>query len=213
MADDPSTDDKSHFEFTSLRYVSYSLHACSLFAGVGQDQGVMRMKLMNKGMRVWRSAWLAGTAVVIGSVGGDALAAPLPGKPDDVHTRFNEAAHSVRADTRMSLTECAGVVCNYVVSGNLGGLAEYSDEKPEELESFSLIFAKGSDANSLLLAMGLLMMVFSPESERDERGEALNRIAGSFGSSKGDTTVLIGDVSYRLANLKLLGLWFTVSRD
>ena len=73
-----------------------------------------------------------------------------------------------------------------------------------------VIFAKGSEGESLIMAMGILMMVYLPDSNGEERGAAMNALARTIMDDQKSSQVIIGETAYSLENLGPAGPWFTV---
>lgn len=137
-------------------------------------------------------------------------AVALDAELDGVHQLFNATAKSIDTRIRMVLTECQGVTCSYTVTGNLAAIANAEEDKPNELESFMLIYGNGSDSTNMILSMGILMITFSPEAEKDERGAALTQLSTGLQNGDKETSVILGNSSYKLSHLGSMGLWFTV---
>lgn len=155
-------------------------------------------------------ALLATTLVIVVGAIDPARATSLPGKIDEVHTRFNAEAREFGFHQRMVLLECLEVTCNYSITGELGVIANVSPQDPAKLGSLLLIFGKGSDGASMLMSMGTLITVYSPELEAEERGAAIRELSNTITQKRTTSQVTIGDINYSLQNLGSMGLWFTV---
>lgn len=150
-------------------------------------------------------------AMVASLVGGTEVCAdPLPGKVDRVHKSFNSAAKKIDTDIRMVLTECQEITCSYSLSGDLGAIAYRTQEASDGLKNFVLLYGNGSDATAMILSMGILMIVFSPDAEKDERGTAITRLAGGLTPGSEKASVILGPTKYSVSNLGGMGIWFQV---
>lgn len=135
---------------------------------------------------------------------------PLPGKLDEVHKAFNQSAKDIGSDIRMMLVNCDEDACSYALTGKLVAMAYSEEENTKELQDLALIYSKGADATSMIMSMGILMIVYSPDSDRDERGAALSRLSSALQGGADDPTVILGNVKYTMSNLFSMGLWFRV---
>ncbi len=186
-----------------------SSHALSLYPIVYirdvWEINVMRLKFLN----------LVATTVIVGLCNEPVVASEklLAGTPKTVHKKFNLAAKEFRSKQRMVLTECSGdgvQICNYTVTGQLALMAWSREGHQDRLESVTLIYAKGSNAMDMFIAMGTLMQVDSPGADKSERGVAIATLAEGIKQEAGKKSVILDDVTYSVSNLGKMGLWFTV---
>lgn len=129
----------------------------------------------------------------------------LAGPPRTVHKQFNVASRKFNSRQRMILTECSGAadvqICNYTVTGRLALVAWSQEGNKEKLQSVTLIYAKGSRAVEMFIAMATLMEVYSPGSDRSEQGVAMIALAEAIKTDAGEGSVLLDDISYSVSNL------------
>lgn len=166
-------------------------------------------------MKLLSKTWIANLALLVMTISTIPVqavsAADLSVKPDRVHYAFNKVANEVGVNNRMQLTTCENAVCGYSLTGKLGAVANSTSVLNNNLKEFILVFGKGSDGNSMIVSMGLLMMVFSPDVSAEERTSAINVMADAIvdGSSESADTNLAG-VNYRISKLGSAGVWFSV---
>ena len=166
------------------------------------------MKLFLKKLILSLAIITASSAITV------ANAKTLSGTPKTVHKKFNAAAKKIRTNNRMVLTRCSrkvASVCNYTVTGNLAAIAKSKNGQFDKLEDIILIFAKGSNGNDMIIAMGLLMITYSPRIDKAERGEALVSLSKMVTTGETKRSVVLDDVKYTFTNLGIGGFWFTVS--
>lgn len=186
-------------------YVDYRIHNPTLHSDGRKDIHMLGTKFINP-IGIFITALLSTYFTIV----GDVSAAPLTGKVDEVHQRFNQTAKSIDTRIRMVLTECQGVTCSYFVTGNLAAIGYSQQDASDQLDNFILIYASGSDSTNMILSMGILMITYSPSAAKDERGAALNQLSAGLQSGIKETSVILGKSRYKLSNLGSMGLWFTV---
>lgn len=167
-----------------------------------------------------RSPTIAIAACMLLAVSPEALKASedghLAGTPRTVHKAFNSAARKLKTKQRMVLTECSGDdvrICNYTVTGKLGLMAWSQKQNRAKLDSIMLIYVKGSNALDMFIAMGILMTVYSPDTDKSERGVAITTLAEAIEKNAGERSTVLNGVSYSVSNLGRMGLWFTVKTE
>lgn len=131
--------------------------------------------------------------------------------PDKVHLAFNKVANEVGASNRMRLTTCENATCSYTLTGKLGAIANSTSVLNNRLKEFILIFGKGSDGNSMIISMGLLMMVYSPEANAEERANAISVMADAIVNSTSESaSINLAGINYRISKLGGAGVWFSI---
>jgi len=137
----------------------------------------------------------------------------LPGDPGSVHKSFNAIARKIEARQRMVLTKCGKAqvrTCNYTVTGRLGVVAASPDGQPGKLASITVIYASGSNATDMIIAMGIMMLIYSPDSDQSERSLAISTLGKTINSGEKTAQVTLEDTSYTIAFYESLGLWFII---
>jgi ribosomal protein L37E len=145
---------------------------------------------------------------------GEPLA--LGGPLADLHDRFNVAAQRAMFDIRMPPGKCTETAsyhfCTYMLTGNVAAMVKTISDK-RTVRDFSLMAGNDTKPLYLMQAMGVVMMVYSPQASAAERDTVLKTILkdlnGEF-SPKRETT--LHGVRWTLTFNEFTGLWISIGR-
>jgi hypothetical protein len=141
-----------------------------------------------------------------------ALGGPLA----DLQDRFNVAAQLAMFDIRMPPGKCTETAsdrfCTYLLTGNVAAMVKTISDK-RTVRDFSLMAGNDTKPLYLMQAMGVVMMVYSPQASVAERDTVLKTILkdlnGEF-SPKRETT--LHGVRWTLTFNEFTGLWISIGR-
>jgi hypothetical protein len=141
-----------------------------------------------------------------------ALGGPLA----DLHDRFNVAAQRATFDIRMPPGKCTETAsyhfCTYMLTGNVAAMVKTISDK-RTVRDFSLMAGNDTKPLYLMQAMGVVMMVYSPQASVAERDAVLKTILkelnGEF-SPKREAT--LHGVRWTLTFNEFTGLWISIGR-
>lgn len=133
---------------------------------------------------------------------------------DEVSKSFADAAKQYNADMRADQLKCSPAIaddgkasCQYGVTGNIALVVSGAEPK-SPADGVLLLGGKGMDGGSMLIAMGLLMGVFDPEMDKQEKGKAVNKLLETL--KTGEARTYNGsDARYKM-ELNDLGLFFSM---
>lgn len=180
----------------------------------------IRFRLPNKllfGLRVVRLFVKAALAVALASSFANAEGArpfKVGIRIDEVSKSFADAAKQYKAKMRADQIKCSPAIaddgkatCQYGVTGNIALVVTGAQPK-SPADGLLLLGGKGMDGGSMLITMGLLMGVFDPEMDKQEKGKAVNKLLEAL--KTGEARSYNGrDARYKM-ELNELGLFFSM---
>ena len=140
----------------------------------------------------------------------------LGGSLADLHNRFNVVAQEATFDIRMPPGKCTDTAsyhfCTYMLSGNVAAMVKTVSDK-RTVRDFSLMAGSNTKPLYFIQAMGVVMMVYSPQASAEERDAFLKAILKDVNgelSPKREAT--LHGVRWALAFNEFTGLWISISR-
>ncbi len=131
------------------------------------------------------------------------------GPADQIHTAYNRTAERIDSASRMTPGKCedrAARYCDYTVTGNLAVIATSPPGAGGKAQIVTLIFAKGSDVDAFLGAIGLAMATWSPFTTPGQRSAALKTLTGTP-----QRRAILSGVEYRLSTSPETGVVLTLT--
>jgi len=140
----------------------------------------------------------------------------LGGSLADLHNRFNVVAQEATFDIRMPPGKCTETAsyhfCTYMLTGNVAAMVKTISDK-RIVRDFSLMAGNDTKPLYLMQAMGVVMMVYSPQASAAERDAVLETILkdlnGEF-SPKREAT--LHGVRWTLTFNEFTGLLISIGR-
>ncbi|MFC7663699.1 hypothetical protein ACFQWF_14700 [Methylorubrum suomiense] len=130
------------------------------------------------------------------------------GPADQVHVAYNRTAERIDSASRMTPGKCedrAARYCDYTVTGSLAVVATSPPRALGKAQIITLIYAKGSDIDAFIGAIGLAMATWSPFTTAEQRGAALKALTGTP-----QRRAVLAGVEYRLSTSPETGVVLTL---
>jgi hypothetical protein len=136
----------------------------------------------------------------------------LAAAPEQIVARYNAAAAELGEHTRIALSKCDPIKCEYLLGGDILVTGTKYRDQPG-IKALLFVIVDKNSARELVEAIAVTMRAFGAGASIEEVTVARHRLISLFSGKSHDGKVTLHGVNWSMMNMPEAGTWLTVEPE